>query len=96
MVNCCEKRVSSVTGKQKYKDELNNNNINHPYHYTNREHECIDEMMAIFGKKAVISFCKCNAWKYRYRAQSKGNYDEDMKKADWYISKLMEVEGGFK
>ena len=25
-------------------------NVNHPSHYTNREHECIDEMIAMFGK----------------------------------------------
>ena len=67
-------------------------NINHPFHYTNREHECIDEMVAVFGIQAVIDFCKCNAWKYRYRADSKGSHDDDMKKADWYISKMMELQ----
>lgn len=67
--------------------------INHPSHYTNRKHECIDEMVTIFGKKAVINFCICNAWKYRYRADSKGQHDSDMKKADWYISKAMELKG---
>lgn len=57
-------------------------NIGHPSHYTNREHECIDEMIAVFGIPDVIAFCKCNAWKYRYRAGSKGDYYEDIKKAD--------------
>lgn len=70
------------------------NNVNHPAHYTSREHECIDEMIAIFGKEDVIAFCKCNAWKYRYRAGSKGDYEEDMQKADWYISKAMELQSG--
>ena len=40
--------------------------INHPPHYTCREHECIEEMVYVFGAQAVIDFCKCNAWKYRY------------------------------
>lgn len=66
--------------------------VNHPTHYTNRQHECIDEMIAIFGKEAVIHFCICNAWKYRYRADSKGKHDEDMKKADWYINRAMELK----
>ena len=69
--------------------------INHPPHYTYREHECIEEMISVFGAHAVIDFCKCNAWKYRYRAGSKGNYDEDMKKSDWYISKMMELQENF-
>ena len=66
-------------------------NVNHPKHYTNRMHECIDEMIAVFGKEAVISFCKCNAWKYRYSAVSKGKYEEDMEKSDWYINKAMQL-----
>lgn len=67
-------------------------NVNHPNHYTNRQHECIDEMVSIFGIRDVIAFCKCNARKYRYRADSKGKHDEDMEKADWYISKAMELQ----
>lgn len=66
--------------------------VNHPSHYTSRAHECIDEMIAVFGTHAVIDFCKCNAWKYRYRANAKGNYEEDMEKADWYIRKMMELQ----
>ena len=52
-------------------------------------------MVYVFGAQAVIDFCKCNAWKYRYRAGSKGNYEEDMKKSDWYISKMMELQENF-
>lgn len=66
--------------------------INHPPHYTNRMHECIEEMRCVFGIDAVIAFCKCNAWKYRYRANSKGKREEDMAKSDWYINKAMELE----
>lgn len=44
-------------------------------------------------KEAVNHFCICNAWKYRYRADSKGTHDQDMEKADWYINKAMELKG---
>ena len=66
-------------------------NVNKPKHY-NREGgmQCIDEMLLIFGKKAVIDFCALNAWKYRYRAMNKGKC-EDLKKADWYINKIKEL-----
>lgn len=72
---------------------LEDDPVNHPTHYTNRQHECIDEMLTAFGKEAVIHFCICNAWKYRYRADSKGTHDQDMEKADWYINKAMELKG---
>lgn len=65
--------------------------VNHPAHYQGA-HECIDEMMSLFGIDAVKGFCMCNVYKYRYRANKK-NGAEDIKKADWYMSKLMELEG---
>lgn len=67
-------------------------NVNHPSHY-NRENsiECIDEMIAVFGKEAVKNFCLCNVWKYRYRAGDK-NGQEDVKKSDWYMNKYMEIK----
>lgn len=67
-------------------------NIDHPKHYVGRKHECIDEMETIFGLRDTIAFCKLNAWKYRYRAGYKGNYEEDMAKADWYIDKAIELQ----
>lgn len=65
-------------------------NVNHPAHYQGK-HECIDEMISLFGIDAVIGFCKCNVYKYRYRADKK-NGEEDLKKAEWYIDKLIELE----
>lgn len=47
-------------------------------------------MEAMFGIRAVIDFCRCNIFKYRFRADKK-NGDEDIKKAEWYESKLMEL-----
>jgi hypothetical protein len=66
------------------------NNVNHPKHYTTGKYECIDEMRAVFGDEAVKAFCKCNVWKYRYRANQKGG-DEDLNKADFYIEYLMKL-----
>lgn len=65
--------------------------INHPNHYQIHGMECISEMILIFGLDAVIGFCKCNAWKYRYRSSAK-NGEEDLKKADWYIKELSRLE----
>lgn len=68
--------------------------VNHPSHYTQNKFESIDEMMIAFGPEAVYHFCICNAWKYKNRAPFKGNFEEDMKKADWYLTKAKEIKGG--
>lgn len=70
---------------------IGKNNVDHPSHYQGA-FECIDEMVALFGVEAVIDFCKCNVYKYRYRATNK-NGEEDVKKAEWYMRKLIELKG---
>ena len=70
---------------------LKNDNVNHPAHYQGKN-ECIDVMIAMFGIEAVKHFCMCNAYKYRFRADKK-NGKEDIEKAEWYESKLIELGG---
>ena len=67
--------------------------VNHPIYYKKDGKECIDCMIDEFGKKAVIDFCMCNAYKYRWRAGKKdGNSKEqDLAKARWYLSKAEEL-----
>ena len=68
-------------------------NVEHPHHYNRKGGmECIDEMILIFGKEAVMNFCLCNAWKYRYRAADK-NGEEDLRKSDWYIKMYQLLKG---
>lgn len=76
------------------KDTPTSSAVDHPSHYNHEgAMECIDEMVLVFGKEAVMAFCLCNAWKYRYRAGDK-NGEEDLKKADWYLAKFKELKGG--
>lgn len=73
--------------------ETVNDVVNHPKHYTrDGAMECIDEMVLVFGNKAVADYCICNAWKYRYRAKDK-NGDEDIAKSDWYMNKAKQLMG---
>ena len=69
-------------------------NVNHPEHYQGKN-ECIDVMIAMFGVEAVKHFCMCNAYKYRFRADKK-NGAEDIAKAEWYESKLIELNSADK
>ena len=71
---------------------MSKENVNHPEHYQGKN-ECIDVMIAMFGVEAVKHFCMCNAYKYRFRSNMK-NGEEDIKKAEWYESKLIELGGG--
>lgn len=66
--------------------------VDHPAHYNQGKYECIDEMIALFGVEVVKGFCRCNVYKYKYRANMK-NGEEDIEKAEWYMDKLMELEG---
>lgn len=68
--------------------------VNRPSHYTSGGIECIDAMQAAFGAEMVKDFCLCNAFKYLWRHRNK-NGVEDLKKARWYLNRLireMEVE----
>lgn len=68
-------------------------NINHPEHYTQGDIECIDMMVAVFGKEVVANFCLCNCMKYLYRHDYKDGR-MDCEKAKWYINKYMELKYG--
>ena len=72
-----------------------NSNVEHPAHYNKGNIECIDAMIAAFGKSEVATFCKINAFKYLWRAENKGKYKEDMEKAAWYINKANELIADF-
>lgn len=69
----------------------------HPKHYQGKN-ECIDVMRAMFGDEAVKGFCKCSAFKYRFRAGRKAgeSAETDIQKAEWFESYLIEMEEGNK
>lgn len=66
-------------------------NVNHPAHYETGKFECIDVMKETQGIEATMDFCVCNALKYIYRHRNK-NGIEDIKKADWYLKKYIELQ----
>ena len=67
--------------------------VNHPSHYESGKFECIEVMIEALGVEYVKGFCLCNAFKYIYRHRRK-NGDEDIKKAQWYINKYLELSEG--
>lgn len=67
-----------------------------PAHYKSGGVECIDAMVWAFGKQAVIAFCRCNEFKYRWRAGQKNGEpkERDLDKAQWYHMMLLHLEVG--
>lgn len=70
-----------------YNEIPKNDNVNHPAHYTSGGIECIDGMVAAFGREYVMHYCLCNAFKYIWRCEHKGKRAEDIQKAVWYLNK---------
>ena len=75
--------------------EPNSDMVNHPSHYTQGGIECIDALKAAtVSKTGIEAVCTANAIKYLWRYEEK-NGIEDVKKARWYIDRLIkELENG--
>ena len=63
--------------------------VNHPSHYTQGGIECIDALKAAtVSKTGIEAVCTANAIKYLWRYEEK-NGIEEVKKARWYIDRLI-------
>ncbi len=63
--------------------------VNHPKHYNESGIECIDALEAMLGD-GFESYLQGNIVKYLWRYKYK-NGSEDLKKAQWYLNKLIGV-----
>lgn len=64
-------------------------NINHPLRYTKGDIECIDAIKAAtVGKTGIEAVCVANVVKYLWRYEEKNGL-EDVKKARWYLERLI-------
>lgn len=63
--------------------------VNRPVHYTYGKYECIDVVKEITKDlSGVQAFCLGNTIKYLWRFQHKNGL-EGLKKAQWYLDKLI-------
>ena len=70
-------------------EESEQDNVNSPSHYTKGGIECIDAIEASMTREAFLGYLKGNVQKYVFRYESKSNPTEDLKKAQWYLNKLI-------
>ena len=66
--------------------------VNHPKHYNQSGVECIDAIKAATGD-GYEYYLQGNILKYLWRYRYK-NGIEDIKKAEWYLKKPIEVKTG--
>lgn len=64
--------------------------VNHPDHYTINGVEAIDVIQAKLSEDQFLGYCVANALKYLMRQNYKGKQQEDIKKACWYLNRLVD------
>ena len=62
--------------------------VNAPAHYTQGGIECIDAIKAMLTPEEFRGYLKGNAMKYQWRERHKGNSQQDLAKAAWYLSRV--------
>ena len=87
-----KKILHSYTGSKAVKHTGAGDNVNHPSHYTQGKIECIDAIEeSTKGLIGISAVCVANVIKYIWRYKFK-NGIEDLKKARWYLDKLISHE----
>lgn len=69
---------------------LTSDPVNSPLHYMSGDIECIDAIKASMTREAFLGYLKGNIQKYMWRYEKKVNPIEDVKKARWYMNKLVD------
>ena len=87
-INEFEKDSHETVDEFRYKDIRDM--VNSPPHYNQYGIECIDAIQACTGKGFAF-YLQGNILKYLWRYDYK-NGIEDLKKAQWYLNKLIEIK----
>ena len=92
--NDIEKNYEIIFGNAEDTDEEKKSEdmVNHPSHYTSGGVECIDAITSALSsyEDSVDSWLVGQVIKYLWRAPLKGKYEEDIKKAQFYLNRLVE------
>jgi hypothetical protein len=72
--------------------EVQSDNVNHPKHYGQGDIECIEYIADFLTYEEYIGYLRGNTAKYLHRWRYKNGL-EDLKKAQWYLARLVEEVG---
>lgn len=67
--------------------------VNHPPHYTRGDIECIEAIKAALGPVGFVSYLRGQVIKYLWRCHLKGHLMQDLKKAEFYLGRLLQELG---
>lgn len=81
-------KLKEVRGEEQEEDL-----VNHPKHYTQNGVETIDVIERMLGAWESEGYYLGNIVKYLDRCEYKGNKEQDLKKAQWYLKRALEKEG---
>lgn len=68
--------------------------VNEPPHYNQGGIECIDAIQASMTRDEFAGYCKGNTIKYLWRYRYKGKAEQDLRKAEWYLARLIAAVAG--
>ena len=65
--------------------------VNNPNHYNTGSVECIEAIRESMSPVSYKGYLKGNVQKYVWRYEHKGNEIQDLRKARWYLDKLLDA-----
>lgn len=92
--NYCNGEIESNYKRVFGDDEPTADPVNHPAHYTQGGIECIDAIRASMTVEEYAGYLKGQVIKYIWRYRHKGKPAEDLKKARFYLDRLIEQTEG--
>ena len=70
---------------------IQDDQVNHPSHYTDGSIECIEALEAELTADEYRGYMKGNIAKYIWRERMKGGV-QSLKKAQWYLDRLIQFD----
>lgn len=87
-------RIEDVLRDRLVRNAAEDDVVNSPSHYNQGGIEAIAGIEASMAPEAYAGYLKGNIMKYLWRYEKKAKPVEDLKKAQWYLARLIEtIEG---
>lgn len=84
-------RVANIADSVEVSVATEDDPVNHPSHYTSGGIECIAALEASMTPVEYAGFLKGQVFKYLWRYRLKGKPVQDLKKAAFYLERLIQV-----
>ena len=79
-----------IWSDQEPKEEIKEDVVNKPKHYNQGGIECIDAIHATMSSFAFCEYLRGTVLRYLWRCNYKSDKLKDLRKAQWYLTKLIE------